>query len=71
MVRTMLESLVSDRGGKRPPKKDLDQQHLTEIDNFHKMSFFWSYLLNFSGKIYLLFYIKKYFVYFWRVIYKY
>jgi len=56
MVRTMLESLISDRGGKRPPKKDIDQQHLTEIDNFHKMSFFWSYLLNFSGMstLYLL-----------------
>ena len=47
----MLESLTSDRGGKRPPKKDIDQQHLTEIDNFHKMSFFWSYLLNFSGML--------------------
>ena len=50
MVRTMLESLISDRGGKKPPKKALDPQHLTEIDNFHKVSFFWSYLLNFSGE---------------------
>ena len=50
MVRTMLESLVSERGGKRPPRKDLDDKHLWEIDNFHKMSFFWSYLLNFTGE---------------------
>ena len=46
----MLESLVSERGGKRPPRKDLDDKHLWEIDNFHKMSFFWSYLLNFTGE---------------------
>lgn len=49
MVRTMLESLFSERGGKRPPRRDLDPKHLEEIDSFHKMSFFWSYLLNFTG----------------------
>jgi len=29
----------------------MEAQHLAEIDNFHKVSFFWSYLLNFSGML--------------------
>ena len=50
MVRTMLESLIADKsGGKKTLRKDMDVQHLLAIDNFHKMSFFWSYLLNFNG----------------------
>lgn len=50
----MLESLISEKGGKKAPRKALDQQHLTEMDNFHKISFFWSYLLNFSGEFVIL-----------------
>ncbi len=51
MVRTMLESLIADKsGGKKTLRKDMDVQHLLAIDNFHKMSFFWSYLLKFNGK---------------------
>ena len=50
MVRTMLESLIADKsGGKKTLRKDMDVQHLLAIDNFHKMSFFWSYLLKFNG----------------------
>ena len=50
MVRTMLESLIADRsGGKKTLRKDIDMQHLMEIDNFHKKTFYWSYLLRFSG----------------------
>lgn len=54
MVRTMLESLTSDKsGGKRTLRKDIDGQYLVQIDQFHKISFYWSYLLNFSGEYYL------------------
>jgi len=49
MVRTMLESLISDKsGGKKTLRKDMDGQHLLLIDEFHKTSFFWNFLLNFS-----------------------
>lgn len=51
MIRTMLESLIADKsGGKRTLRKDIDGQYLTQIDQFHKTSFFWNYLLSFSGK---------------------
>lgn len=51
MVRTMLESLIADKsGGKRTLRKDIDGQYLVQIDQFHKTSFYWGYLLNFSGK---------------------
>lgn len=47
----MLESLISDKsGGKKTLRKEMDGQHLVQIDEFHKTSFFWNYLLNFSGK---------------------
>ena len=51
MVRTMLESLITERnGGKKMLRKDVDPHHLLTIDDFHRRSFFWSYLLNFNGK---------------------
>lgn len=51
MVRTMLESLIADKsGGKRTLRKDIDGQYLMLIDQFHKTSFYWNYLLSFSGK---------------------
>jgi len=47
----MLESLVSDRSkGKKTLRKDVDPKHLEGIEQFHKNSFFWTYLLNFSGQ---------------------
>jgi len=50
MVRTMLESLIADKsGGKRTLRKDIDGQYLVQIDQFHKTSFYWNYLLRFSG----------------------
>lgn len=50
MVRTMLESLIADKsGGKRTLRKDIDGQYLMLIDQFHKTSFYWNYLLSFSG----------------------
>jgi len=54
LVRTMLESLISERGNKSKKnyRKDLDQNHLEIIDKFHQESFFWSYLLNLSESLY-------------------
>lgn len=50
MVRTMLESLIADKSGaKRTLRKDIDGQYLMQIDQFHKTSFYWNYLLSFSG----------------------
>ncbi|GAB0094881.1 Cytoplasmic FMR1-interacting protein [Sergentomyia squamirostris] len=49
MVRTMLESLIADKsGGKRTLRKDIDGTCLMQIDQFHKNSFYWNYILNFS-----------------------
>ena len=56
MVRTMLESLISDRTaakGKKSLRSHLSDTHITEIEQFHKKSFYWSYLLNLSGKVYV------------------
>ena len=51
MVRTMLESLIADKSGsKRTIRKDIDGNILMKIDEFHKTSFYWNYLLNFSSK---------------------
>lgn len=72
MVRTMIESLLTDKSGygKRTLRKDigkktilqgglytliklistLDYTHLSLIEQFHKQSFFWDYLLNFDGR---------------------
>ena len=48
----MLESLIADKsGGKKTLRKDIEVQHLMAIDNFHKNSFYWSYLLRFNGKL--------------------
>ena len=52
MARTMLESLLSDKGGgKKTLKKEVDVQHLAFIDTFHKNSFFWTYLLSFNSQL--------------------
>ena len=48
MVRTMLESLVSDRGGKKVMRKDLDKETIDVVENFLRNSYFYSYLLKFS-----------------------
>ena len=49
MLRTMLGSLLADKGGKgKSMKKDLDGATLSAIDTFLKSSFFYGYLLNFS-----------------------
>ncbi|XP_033631530.1 cytoplasmic FMR1-interacting protein 1-like isoform X1 [Asterias rubens] len=50
MIRTMLESLIADKGGtgKKTLRKELDGSSLEAIDDFHKRSFFYKHLLNFS-----------------------
>lgn len=48
----MLESLIADKsGGKRTLRKDIDGNILMKIDEFHKNSFNWNYLLNFGSKL--------------------
>jgi len=50
MVRTMLESLIADKScAKRTLRKDMDPHFLMAIDNFHKASFNWHYVINFGG----------------------
>ncbi|XP_077992944.1 cytoplasmic FMR1-interacting protein 1-like [Glandiceps talaboti] len=50
MTRTMSESLIADRslGGKKTMKKEIDGPSLESISNFHKRSFFYNHMLNFS-----------------------
>lgn len=50
MLRTMLESLTSEKSGKgtKSFRKDLDATTLTSIDTFLRSSYFYPYLLKFS-----------------------
>lgn len=51
MVRTMLESLIADKSGsKKTLRSSLDGPIVTAIEDFHKQSFFFTHLLNFSGE---------------------
>lgn len=51
MVRTMLESLIADKSGsKKTLRSSLDGPIVQAIEDFHKHSFFYTHLLNFSGK---------------------
>ena len=34
-------------------RKDLDGNTLVAIEHFHRQSFFWNYLLNFTGNLHL------------------
>ncbi|CAL1540993.1 unnamed protein product [Lymnaea stagnalis] len=49
MVRTMLESLIDERSG---GKKSVRRDHIAVIEEFHKKSFFWSYLINFNETLF-------------------
>ena len=47
-----MESLIASKAGsKRTLRKDIDGAMLVKIDEFHKNSFFWNYLLNFSKSL--------------------
>ncbi|XP_037117473.1 cytoplasmic FMR1-interacting protein 2 isoform X1 [Syngnathus acus] len=49
MVRTMLESLIADKSGsKKTLRSSLDGPIVVAIEDFHKQSFFFTHLLNFS-----------------------
>ncbi|XP_072040304.1 cytoplasmic FMR1-interacting protein 2-like isoform X3 [Amphiura filiformis] len=50
MMRTMLESLIADKGGtgKKTMRKELDGPSLDAIDDFHKRTFFYKHLVNFT-----------------------
>lgn len=49
LVRTMVESIISEKMcARRHLRKDVDQGHLPLIEEFHRISFFWGYLLNFG-----------------------
>ena len=46
----MLESLTSEKAGKKSLRFDLKEGALQEFETFHKNSFFFPHLLNFSSK---------------------
>lgn len=51
MVRTMLESLVADKSGsKKTLRSSLEGPTILDIEKFHRESFFYTHLINFSGK---------------------
>lgn len=51
MVRTMLESLIADKSGsKKTLRSGLEGPTILDIERFHRESFFYTHLLNFSGK---------------------
>lgn len=48
MVRTMLESLISEKGGKKVMRKELEKETVEAIELFLKNSFFFENLLHFN-----------------------
>jgi cytoplasmic FMR1 interacting protein len=48
MARTMLESLISERAGKKSHRKDIEQKHIDKMISFHRLSYHWTALLNLS-----------------------
>ena len=46
----MLESLICDKAGGGRMKKDI-KDNVAMIEAFHKDSFFWEYLINFSKSL--------------------
>ncbi|XP_048193542.1 cytoplasmic FMR1-interacting protein 2-like [Perognathus longimembris pacificus] len=52
MVRTMLESLIADKSGsKKTLRSSLDGPIVLAMEDFHKQSFFFTHLLNISGRL--------------------
>lgn len=48
MVRTMLESFI----GLKAMRKEMDPRHLAQIEDFHRLSFYWNYLINFNRSLF-------------------
>jgi hypothetical protein len=46
----MLEALISEKGGRKTLRADLKESSIPEFEHFHKSSFFFGHLLNFSSK---------------------
>ncbi|KAK1327905.1 hypothetical protein QTO34_012814 [Cnephaeus nilssonii] len=55
MVRTMLESLIADKSGsKKTLRSSLEGPTILDIEKFHRESFFYTHLINFSERFRLL-----------------
>lgn len=52
LIRCIVESMFQNKT-KNKYRKELDQQSVAAMEEFHKKSFFWSYLLNFDGVYFL------------------
>lgn len=52
MMRTMLESLLSEKSvsGRKALRADLKDTNIPEFEAFHRNSFFFTHLLNFSSE---------------------
>lgn len=50
MMRTMLEALISEKGGRKSLRADLKESSIPDFESFHKSSFFFGHLLKFSGE---------------------
>ena len=51
-MRTMLESLLSEKSvsGRKALRSDLKESNIPEFEAFHRNSFFFTHLLNFSSE---------------------
>ena len=50
LIRCIVESMFQSKT-KNKFKKEFDQHSLVLLEEFHKKSFYWSYLINFGGNI--------------------
>ena len=51
MMRTMLESLISEKGGsKKSLRSDLHAASLPEFEQFHRNTFYFNHILNFDSE---------------------
>jgi cytoplasmic FMR1 interacting protein len=48
MIRTMVESLISEKGGRKSLRQDLNQKDIPGFENFVRRSFFFKHLLEFG-----------------------
>lgn len=48
MIRTMVESLVSEKGGRKGLRQDLHQRDIPGFESFLRRSFFYKHLLDFG-----------------------
>ena len=52
MMRTMLESLLSEKAGqKKSLRAELHQPSIHELEHFHRNSYFFTHILNFESKL--------------------